>query len=197
LDIEKLRIVPGFTETNAFDLYYMPYTHSLPGSIALSFILGAIVALFISGNRASTILLVAAAAFSHWILDLIQVWFALEPDPMLMASIVKKRELASLPNTVKPILGTLAQVEREGPLDTILYIDVLEHIADDAGELRRAAELLASVANLLFLKQSNPKMSQIMFWDRMLVPCSRILDAVTARTFGRSVVAVWRRDAKS
>ena len=27
LGIERLRIVPGFTEANALDLYYMPYTH--------------------------------------------------------------------------------------------------------------------------------------------------------------------------
>jgi uncharacterized membrane protein HdeD (DUF308 family) len=69
--IEKLRIVPGFTEANAFDLYYMPYSHSLPGSIVLSLLFGAIVALFVSENRATTFLLVAAASFSHWILDLI------------------------------------------------------------------------------------------------------------------------------
>jgi hypothetical protein len=56
--------------------------------------------------------------------------------------------------------------------------------------------VLASVANRLFLKQSNPKISQIIFWDRTLVPCSRILDAVAGRTFGRSVVAVWRRNAE-
>jgi hypothetical protein len=36
LGIERLNIVPGFTEANALDLYYMPYTHSLPGSIVLS-----------------------------------------------------------------------------------------------------------------------------------------------------------------
>ena len=36
-DLMKLRIVPGFTEAKALDLYYMPYTHSLPGSIFLSF----------------------------------------------------------------------------------------------------------------------------------------------------------------
>jgi hypothetical protein len=71
LGIEKLRIVPGFTEANALDLYYMPYTHSLPGSIVLSLIFGAIVALFTSGNRATTILLVAGVSFSHWILDLV------------------------------------------------------------------------------------------------------------------------------
>jgi hypothetical protein len=71
LGIEKLRIVPGFTQANALDLYYMPYTHGLPGSIVLSFALGAIVALLTAGNRAMTCLLVAAASFSHWILDLV------------------------------------------------------------------------------------------------------------------------------
>jgi len=69
--IEKLRIVPGFTQANALDLYYMPYTHSLPGSIVLSLIFGGIVALFTSGRRWSTMLLVAAASFSHWVLDLL------------------------------------------------------------------------------------------------------------------------------
>jgi hypothetical protein len=71
LGIEKLRIVPGFTEANALDLYYMPYTHSLPGSIVLSLALGVIVALFTSANRTTTIVLVAAASFSHWVFDLL------------------------------------------------------------------------------------------------------------------------------
>jgi hypothetical protein len=71
LGVAKLRIAPGFTEANALDLYYMPYTHGLPGSILLSLILGVIVALFVSGNRITTILVVAAASFSHWILDLL------------------------------------------------------------------------------------------------------------------------------
>jgi hypothetical protein len=70
LGVEKLRIVPGFTQANALDLYYMPFTHGLPGSILLSLIFGAIVALFTAGNRLKTALLVAAASFSHWVLDL-------------------------------------------------------------------------------------------------------------------------------
>jgi len=69
LGVEKLRIVPDFTEANALDLYYMPYTHGLPGSIAISLVLGVIVSLFTSGNRARIILFVAAASFSHWVLD--------------------------------------------------------------------------------------------------------------------------------
>ena len=71
LGIEKLRIVPGFTEANALDLYYMPYTHGLPGAIVLALVIGAIVAPFVPGNRVTTILLVAAASFSHWVLDLV------------------------------------------------------------------------------------------------------------------------------
>jgi len=67
----KLRIVPDFTQANAYDLYYMPYTHGLPGSIVLSVVFGAVVALFFPGHRAKNMLLLAAASFSHWILDLI------------------------------------------------------------------------------------------------------------------------------
>jgi hypothetical protein len=71
MGIEKLRIVPEYTQANALDLYYMPYTHGLPGSIVLSLIFGGIVAVFTPGNRGATALLVAAASFSHWILDLV------------------------------------------------------------------------------------------------------------------------------
>src|SRR4051812_33266835 len=31
LGVERMRIVPGITASNALDLYYMPYTHSLVG----------------------------------------------------------------------------------------------------------------------------------------------------------------------
>ena len=71
LGIERLRITPGFTEANPLDLYYMPYTHGLPGAIALSLLLGGIVAVFVTEHRGRTLLLVGAAAFSHWLLDLV------------------------------------------------------------------------------------------------------------------------------
>ena len=71
LGIERFRIVPGFTATNAFDLYYMPFTHSLPGAAALALILGAIVAAFFRVNRGRVLIVVALAVFSHWLIDLI------------------------------------------------------------------------------------------------------------------------------
>jgi len=69
--IEKLRIVPGFTQANALDLYYMPYTHSLPGAAALSLLFGAAIALAYRQRYIATFGIVSAAAFSHWLLDLV------------------------------------------------------------------------------------------------------------------------------
>jgi hypothetical protein len=66
-----MRIVPGYTEANPYDLYFMPYTHGLPGAIVLSLLLGVIVAAFTPGARGKIVAWVAAAAFSHWMLDLI------------------------------------------------------------------------------------------------------------------------------
>src|SRR5262245_43251124 len=40
LGVERFRIVPDFTATNALDLYYMPFTHSLPGALVLAVVLG-------------------------------------------------------------------------------------------------------------------------------------------------------------
>jgi hypothetical protein len=72
LGIEKVRFVPGITATNALDLYYMPYTHSLIGALLWSAIT---LVIYKIGwrNIASTsaALLVGFAVFSHWLLDLI------------------------------------------------------------------------------------------------------------------------------
>src|SRR5205085_6116702 len=47
--------------------------------------------------------------------------------------------------------------------------------------------LLASAANLLFLKQSMPSKQQLHFWDTYIVPISRIVDLCTRRCMGKSV----------
>jgi len=72
LGIEKVRFVPGITATNALDLYYMPYTHSLLGALFWSAVAFAIYKIGwrnIASNSAA--LLVGFTVFSHWLLDLI------------------------------------------------------------------------------------------------------------------------------
>src|SRR6266566_2637901 len=69
LGVEKARIVPGITASNPLDLYYMPYTHSLAAALLWS--LGALVCYRLAVSTSSKIsaLVVAAAVFSHWVLD--------------------------------------------------------------------------------------------------------------------------------
>ena len=71
LGIEKTRIVPGFTATNPFDLYYMPYTHSLVAAILWSCVAAALYRLVLPTARGRASVLVGVAVFSHWALDLI------------------------------------------------------------------------------------------------------------------------------
>ena len=71
MGVEKLRIVPGFTQASALDLYYMPYTHGLIGALALSAVFGALALLFVKQRRAAAVAVVAGAVFSHWLADLV------------------------------------------------------------------------------------------------------------------------------
>ncbi len=148
-------------------------------------------------------------------------------------------------------VGTTEDLVASECFDTILYIDVLEHIDDDRGELTRAAAhlkpgghvivlspahqflyapfdraighfrrysrsslraaapaglhetrlvyldsvgLLASAANRLLLSQSMPTESQILAWDRLMIPLSRLLDPLFMGRAGKSILGVWQRE---
>src|SRR3954453_19697382 len=70
LGIEKLAIVPGFPAYNPYDLFFMPYSHSLVGALVWSalFALLARALLGRNGGRAAAIV-IGACVFSHWVLD--------------------------------------------------------------------------------------------------------------------------------
>ena len=71
MGVEKVRIVPGFTEGSPLDLYFMPYTHGLIGALILSLVFGAIALLFVRDRRVAVLAVVAGAVFSHWLLALV------------------------------------------------------------------------------------------------------------------------------
>jgi hypothetical protein len=71
LDIEKVRIVPGFTATNPLDLYYMPYTHGLVPALLWSGLAAAAYHLWRRRDGWPAAAIVGVAVFSHWILDLL------------------------------------------------------------------------------------------------------------------------------
>jgi len=172
-------------------------------------------------------------------------WTCLEPDAALAARI-------ELPagGRHKTVVGTIADLDVEAKFDAILYIDVLEHIEDDRGEMARAADrlkpggalivmspahpflftpfdaaighfrrytrlslheaapatlsveklvyldaagMLASAGNRLLLRSAMPTERQILIWDRLLVPVSRVIDRLFAGRLGKNVLGVWRR----
>ncbi len=180
----------------------------------------------------------------------VRSWTALEPDPDLAGRLEKT--LSADPATAGciPRVGTTHTFKAEPLFDSLLYIDVLEHIAEDRQELEQAAALLrpgghivvlapthqwlytpfdeaighfrryskttlkacgpaacqlinmryldslgmlASMANHFFLHQSQPKLGQILFWDRWLVPPSRLVDRLLFHTVGKSILAIWRK----
>lgn len=66
---EKMRVTPGISVMNPMDLYHMPYTHSLLGSMVFAILFGALVSL-VSKSRTAGILS-ALVVLSHWFLDLL------------------------------------------------------------------------------------------------------------------------------
>jgi hypothetical protein len=52
---------------------------------------------------------------------------------------------------------------------------------------------LLGAVNGVLLRQRQPTTVQIAFWDRWLLPISKLIDQVMSSVMGRSVVAVWQR----
>jgi len=177
---------------------------------------------------------------------------ALEPDRTLAEVIARKIDDGEVPGTCKIVNGTIEQLAKNESFDTILYFDVLEHIADDRTELQCAVSHLsrggrlvvlapahpflfspfdraighyrryslsalralspdgctivrcamvdsigffASLFNRVLLRTAEPSRRQIAFWDRCLVPLSRLTDRLTGYHFGKSVLVVWQQAA--
>ncbi len=69
-------------------------------------------------------------------------WVCLEPDEGLAGRLSTE-------------IGTLARLAPEPAFDTLLYIDVMEHIEDDAGELARAGESLRPGGHVVVLSPAH------------------------------------------
>ncbi len=179
----------------------------------------------------------------------INTWVCLEPDKQLTADIPNhvSTELMKRVDIVNGYSGDLNQPEK---YDTLLYIDVIEHIEDDAAEIRVAHSLLkpggylvilvpslpylyspfdkeighfrrytkkslkqaigeswqreklqyldivgttASLVNKWFLTQKYPTLKQIHFWDKTIVPLSKMADPILGHAIGKSLLGVWKK----
>lgn len=179
----------------------------------------------------------------------VQSWVCLEPDIKLCSLIKNKITDQKIKNTTIVINDTLKSINKKK--ETIIYIDVIEHIENDKQELDQAYSLLnenctiliivpafnylyndfdkaighyrrytkksinliipvnakvekiiyldslgffTSLLNKFFLKQQYPKLNQILFWDKILVPLSKyIFDPLFNYSFGKSLLVVLRK----
>jgi len=78
-------------------------------------------------------------------------WTALEPDPQLADRLRVALVDKSLPSYVDVRCGTTESIAAEEKYDTVLYVDVLEHIEDDAAELQRASQHLLPGGRLIIV----------------------------------------------
>ncbi|MCE9557210.1 MAG: class I SAM-dependent methyltransferase [Planctomycetes bacterium] len=81
----------------------------------------------------------------------VQQWLALEPDFELADRYRQAVENGNLPDRCQIRVGVTQDLQDAGPFDSVLYIDVLEHIEHDRDELTRAAQLLAPGGKLIVL----------------------------------------------
>ncbi|PYL97226.1 MAG: hypothetical protein DMF18_03200 [Verrucomicrobia bacterium] len=140
LGIEKVRFVAGITATNALDLYYMPYTHSLLGALFWSAVA---LAIYKIGWRnialTSAALLVGFAVFSHWLLDLI----------------VHRPDLAIYDDTLKVGFGLWNYTGIEFVLEIgILLIGAVLYLKRN-GAIARKIGIIIFVAALVLIQTSN------------------------------------------
>ncbi|HNH10749.1 MAG TPA: methyltransferase domain-containing protein [Leptospiraceae bacterium] len=173
-------------------------------------------------------------------------WTSVEPDRKLVEKL--KQNLND--SSYNVVHGTIKDTPGDSFYDTILYIDVIEHIEKDREELLNAYEklkvgghliilvpahnflysefdksighfrrysrkellyvipaelnllniryldslgVMASTVNKVFLKQPSPNKSQILFWDRVIIPISRIMDRILFYKMGKSLVGIWKK----
>jgi SAM-dependent methyltransferase len=178
-------------------------------------------------------------------------WICLEPDSRLIAQLTENLAQTRGRRGREAVCGTLQSLDASQKFDTIIYIDVLEHIENDREELDTAASrlraggrivvlspahnwlftpvdpaighfrrynrpmlrsispaslrleqliyldsmgLVLSIANLLLLRQSMPTKAQLRFWDRWVVPISRVVDRCFFSSVGKSIVGIWRQE---
>jgi SAM-dependent methyltransferase len=78
-------------------------------------------------------------------------WTCLEPDAILHAQLEAGLRASPLASPGRALLRTVASLPAEDRFDTILYIDVLEHIEDDRGELAESSARLRGGGHIVVL----------------------------------------------
>ena len=83
---------------------------------------------------------------------------ALEPDPKLHDELVRRTKRHPEVQTLNVTSTDLLQSDMHPTFDSVVYVNVLEHILDDDGELRTAHELLVAGGTLAIFVPALPRL---------------------------------------
>ena len=83
--------------------------------------------------------------------DAVQRWVCVDPDPGLASRLARRIAEGDLPRTCEVRCGVLADLASEELADTVIYIDVLEHIKRDEDEMRVATAHLKPGGRIIVL----------------------------------------------
>ena len=78
-------------------------------------------------------------------------WVCLEPDAQLVGQMSANLDQIKSPRPYEPVAGTIKSLEPSQRFDTVIYIDVLEHIENDREELESAASILRAGGRIVVL----------------------------------------------
>ncbi len=78
-------------------------------------------------------------------------WVCLEPDADMACTLSSLIERGELPACCELIVGTLSNLAPQDKYDSVIYIDVIEHIENDGEELKTAASFLKDYGFLVVL----------------------------------------------
>jgi len=87
--------------------------------------------------------------------DRLRSWTCLEPDGSLAGRIEDTLTSRPLPAPARVVCGTLDDLPSNDRFDTLLYIDVLEHIEDDRRELVRSAGRVRTGGHVVVLSPAH------------------------------------------
>jgi len=87
---------------------------------------------------------------------LCSTWVCLEPDPDLARRGQESLHGSCIESLAEIRVGTTECISSNELFDSIIYIDVLEHIQDDEGELQRAAGLLRPEGRIIIVAPAHP-----------------------------------------
>jgi SAM-dependent methyltransferase len=85
-------------------------------------------------------------------------WVCLEPDARLIARLTENLAGTTSGRRHEAVAGTLASLDASQTFDTIIYIDVLEHIENDREELENAASHLRAGGRIIVLAPAHQKL---------------------------------------